>query len=253
VNEQTTLLSLERERTIDYSAIEYSSTDSDYVLDSSLRTKNTKRCRPQISGRTRYRRMTSSEKGIPTTMAKSVSSRPFSSLITSTFRRVYRVTKTSLALVGLGAITPLAYEYYKLKDEEKKAEQGSYVLVLPFYRMKIVERGRRFFFPVLSEDSSSPIEIGVSEVVDLIHAAALDPKVTALYGQFDGIGTQGHAHIEEIRNAIRVFNQIHRVHPNPNVHCDVNFEKPQERNPKITMAFAKSLDTDSYVLASEFE
>jgi hypothetical protein len=166
------------------------------------------------------------------------------------------VTKTSLALIGLVAITPLAYEYYKLKDDEKKAERGSYVLVLPFYRMKIVERSKFFlrsFFPTLSEDNSSPIEIGVSEVVDLIHAAALDPKVTALYGQFNGIGTQGHAHIEEIRNAIRVFNQIHRVHPNPNVHCHANFEKPQERNPKITMAFARSLDTDSYVLASEFE
>ncbi len=137
--------------------------------------------------------MTSSEKVIPTTMAKSSSSR-LSTLITSSFRRVYRVTKTSLALVGLVAITPLAYEYHKLKDDEKKAEQGSYVLVLPFHRMKIVERSNFFrgsFFPRFSEDSSSPIEIGVSELVDLIHAAALDPKVTALYGQFSGIGTQG--------------------------------------------------------------
>jgi hypothetical protein len=135
--------------------------------------------------------MTSHQQNQPN-MTKKLSSRPFAALIASTFRRVYRVTKSSLALVGLVAITPLAYDYYKLKEEEKKAEQGSYVLVLPFYRMKIVERSNAFRLSFFPSDINTPIEIGVSELVDLIHTAALDPKVTALYGQFSGVETQGY-------------------------------------------------------------
>jgi len=107
--------------------------------------------------------------------------------LSSAYRRIFQAAKTSLALVGLAVILPVAYDAYKSsKDEEEKKKKG--VLVLPFYRMKIVERRRPNPLELVSlfvrDDPNRPIEIEVRELVDLIHSAATDPNVVALYGNF---------------------------------------------------------------------
>eukprot|EP00979_Chaetoceros_neogracilis_P015633 scaffold6291_cov113-Chaetoceros_neogracile.AAC.1 len=59
------------------------------------------------------------------------------------------------------------------------------------------------------------MEVGIHELVDAIHSAASDPDVVALHGTFgSGFKFQcgGYAHVEEIRNAIRLFNESHRRH-----------------------------------------
>lgn len=199
-------------------------------------------------------------------MATKMSPRP-RGFLASAFRRVGWAAKTSLALVGLVAILPTANDYYQfLQDEQMKKKKKKSVLVLPFYRMRIVERKKpspRDLISVFqSDDLSTPIEVEVAELVDLIHEAAVDPEIVALYGQFgngmdSSLKVQGRAQLEEIRNAIRVFNQIHRVHSNPNVNCDPNFEKPKQRDMKTTMAFADSFNAAgenvNYFLASEFQ
>lgn len=110
--------------------------------------------------------------------------------LASAFRRVGWAAKTSLALVGLVAILPTANDFFQfLQDEQmKKKKKKKSVLVLPFYRMRIVERKKpspRDLISVFqSDDLSTPIEVEVAELVDLIHEAAVDPEIVALYGQF---------------------------------------------------------------------
>lgn len=65
----------------------------------------------------------------------------------------------------------------------------------------------------------------------MIHKAAADPDVCALYSVFGGnnqFSVEGLPQIEEIRNAIRIFNESHRVHQEPNLNYHVA-EPPQQK------------------------
>ena len=135
-------------------------------------------------------------------------------------RRLGSTAKTSFALVGLGTTIYAANEIKQYNDifltkSTKSGEEKKNILVLPFHRMKIVEQKKhKFSFSLssltstLSEGDTGTLEVEVRELVDAIHAAAEDPDIVALHGQFGhGFGFQcgGYAHVEEIRNAIRVF------------------------------------------------
>ena len=62
----------------------------------------------------------------------------------------------------------------------------------------------------------------------------------------------GYAHIEEIRNAIRIFNESHRVHRDPNVGHNPVFAMPRNGDPKPSYAFGHSFQWNEYFLASAF-
>ena len=93
--------------------------------------------------------------------------------------------------------------------QKRKAHQR--ILVLPFYRMKVVEKkkanGLASLAPQLigrlSEggNSDSPIQIEAHDLVDIIHNAAADPDIVGLYGVFGhggGFSAGGYGHIEEV-------------------------------------------------------
>ena len=198
-------------------------------------------------------------------------------------RRLGSTAKTSFALVGLGTTIYAANEIKQYNDifltkSTKSGEEEKNILVLPFHRMKIVEQKKhKFSFSLssltstLSEGDTGTLEVEVRELVDAIHAAAEDPDIVALHGQFGhGFGFQcgGYAHVEEIRNAIRVFNESHRRHYEPepsnindgnNDTTDKNAAAVCEYHPKkISYAFADTFDNPmdpgnkEYFLASAF-
>lgn len=176
-------------------------------------------------------------------------------------RRLGSSTKTSLAAVGLGTTVYLSndlIQYRKLKGNKKNNVKN--VLVLPFHRMKIVEHKKSSPFSKLSSLSSGDkmMEVEIHELVDMIHNAANDPSIHSIYATFGhgfGFKCGGFAHIEEIRDAIRVFNESHRRHKNGRGERNEEIESPII---KRSYAFADTFDNpiDSankeYFLASAF-
>ena len=61
-----------------------------------------------------------------------------------------------------------------------------------------------------------------------------------------------YAHIEEIRNAIRIFNESHRVHRDPNVNHNPVFALVRNGEPKPSYAFGYGYRWNEYFLASAF-
>lgn len=171
-----------------------------------------------------------------------------------------RNPKKSIALAGLGIAS-----FYKNRqvgsDKHKKK-----VLVLPFYKMNIVEESTQDIRSLSRSNFSKEIEMPADELVKLIHSAAEDPNIVALYGIFgngNGFRTGGWAHVEEIRNALLVFQQSHRCHKEPNI-AGASLEQQQKsqqpRTPKPLYAYANTFASPlpgsggmkEYYLASAF-
>ena len=209
-------------------------------------------------------------------------------LISGLVRRAGSAGKTVLAVAGVFAVGSAALEY-KLDQEiiearqrhsssagdnngedtaEAKKKKHQRVLVLPFYRIKIVEKKKQnvltslaptLFGRLSSDNTSQPIEIEVHDLVQTIHEASADPDIVGLYGIFGhggGFSCGGYAHVEEIRGAIKVFNESHRVHREPNVEHKA-LVLPRNGDPKYSYAFADAfggLDSGNkeYFLASIF-
>lgn len=99
--------------------------------------------------------------------------------------------------------------------KDKKRQQ---VLVVPFHRIELKDRyDRDLSFENFSPDAEvRTLKMEVRELVDLIHHAASDPSVVALYGIFghgsSGLNGAGWADLEEVRNALKVFREAHRSH-----------------------------------------
>ena len=154
------------------------------------------------------------------------------------FTRLRTISKNSLAIIGLGTTIYGIHEYREYnnisitktstveKEEHKKKKKV--VLHLPFHKMKIVQRKsnyspfrelfKRSFNNNNNNDNNNDDtiqEVELQTIINVIHDAAMDPNVVALYATFgNGFRFQcgGFAHVEEIRNAIRVFNESHRRH-----------------------------------------
>jgi protease-4 len=192
--------------------------------------------------------------------------------ILSVLRRLSSVAKTSFAIVGLGTSVYAAKELHGITNAASRSNDDNNrkknILVLPFHRMKIVEQKKQSlssFIDRLSSKEDGIMEVGIQELVDAIHAAASDPNVVALHGTFgSGFKFQcgGYAHVEEIRNAIRLFNESHRRHYEgqhgtlDKANCDQDENaKPVK---KMSYAFADSFDSPvdpgnkEYILASAF-
>ncbi len=173
--------------------------------------------------------------------------------------------KGPLALAGLVLAASLAIELKIARDVANDAKgDKKRVLVLPFYRMKLVETRKPSLGAILesfrdNSDDDAIMEVEVNQLVDAIHAAAQDPNVVALYGVFGHgfrFSSGGWGHCEEVRNALKVFRESHRLHREPNVTHDVRCNS--DLSPKASFAYADSfanpLDSGNqeYYLASVF-
>ena len=157
----------------------------------------------------------------------------------------------SLALVGTLTLAKdgdvMIRALSKTESDEIKSDKKK-VLVLPFHRMKLVERVDRnealasLLDGTGGEDKQIVME--VRELVDVIHAAAEDPEIVALYGTFEGSHGSfqgGVAQVQEVRNAIKVFNEHHRVHYEPKLNSKgepLPVEKAMECKEKKSYAYA---------------
>ena len=200
---------------------------------------------------------------------------------TGLLRRAGSAGKSLLAVAGVWAIGSAALDYkwemeekkrrYEHGDAEKKKQPKEQVLVLPFHRMQIVEKAKQNALSSLApklfsrlsdagDGKNSPIEIEIHDLVRTIDEAAHDPSIVGLYGVFGHGGDfscGGLAHIEEIRTAIRRFNEAHRIHPEPNIAHEA-IMLPRSGKAKLSYAFADTFSgSDSingeYFLASSFK
>lgn len=172
-------------------------------------------------------------------------------------KSMYRVTTLSLATIGVGTVAMFAYDYWLLRDMPKGGK-GKKVLVLPFHRMKLVETKST---TPLANGLNDTIEIEVSKLVEIIHAAAQDPSISALYGTF-GHGFRfrsgGWAHVEEVRNALKVWRESHRVHLEPNLKHEKILNRPSNGASKPSYAYADTfaspdlMGNKEYLLACAF-
>lgn len=182
-------------------------------------------------------------------------------------RRFGTVARRSLAIAGGGAAVAFYFEY-KVTQEVEQESKGDKkrLLELPFHRMKLVETKKtNNVLSLLSrlddEEDDSTFEVEVRDLVDTIHQAAEDPNISGLCGTFGQgfrFASGGWAHVEEVRNALKVFRESHRNHLSPNlVHEDV-LVRNGNATPKQAIAFADSFahpmdpGNKEYYLASAF-
>ncbi|KAL3804397.1 hypothetical protein HJC23_011325 [Cyclotella cryptica] len=182
--------------------------------------------------------------------------------------------RISCKAVGLVAAVNVAWYYYDrwsvneffgenftpTTDEDGKVTRKPLkkVLLLPLDCLKVVEKRKTGNFDMsslLQQRNKQPtIVLETKELVDIIQKAAADPNISALYADF-GEGMRyplEYAHIEEIRNALRIFNESHRVHRSPNIDHNPVFALPRNGNPKVSFAFGHSFGWREYFLASAF-
>jgi Peptidase family S49 len=153
-------------------------------------------------------------------------------------------------LGGTSLLAAVGYRYRCRQDEARRLEDSKRkkILVLPFYRMAIVEERSPLSLSSLAgrtPPASGPggrggdrtVEMTADELVGLIHEAAHDPSIVGLYGIFGnggGFSTGGWAHLQEIRNALQVFATSHRQHLEPGV------ETPPQRDRKAMYAYSNT-------------
>ena len=187
--------------------------------------------------------------------------------LSSILRRAGSGVKSSLAVVGFATLAGVYSEYKKLfpsEDDTDDSKKKNKVLVVPFYRMQLTERKDTSFRGSLSrldpDDDTKTITMEVRELVDLLHHAASDPNITAVYGVFGhggiGLSQAGWAQLEEIRNALRVVKESHRRHSEP------NFTYAEQVIPRVpskplyayadSMASLQDPSNKEYYLASVF-
>lgn len=171
----------------------------------------------------------------------------------------------------LGAVAGMTVSSYQERKQRKQEEaedaKAKKVLVLPFYKMKLVEETKSNpLSSLLSNPPSSSgdktVEMSIDQVVGLIHKASEDPQIVALYGVLghgSGFSTGGWAHMEELRNALLVFQQSHRRHKEPNrYYSNTNEAAPQPKPMYLyTNTFSNptpngGADMKDYYLASAF-
>jgi len=187
------------------------------------------------------------------------------SLFFQVARRIGSIAKTSFALATMGVFGGVGYQYNEIKkfDEARLGRPKKKVLVLPFHRMEIVERKEGSLQDIINALTNSsgdrkderPMAVEVRDLVNTIHAAAEDPNITSLYGSFgQGFGFQsgGFAHIEEIRNAIKVFNESQRIHDGPSEDCSKDLLSNSNDNKKHSYAFADTFENPSDSCNNEF-
>jgi hypothetical protein len=79
----------------------------------------------------------------------------------------------------------------------------------------------------------------------MIHAAAKDPSIVSLYGIFghDFRFEAGWAQVEEVRDALKVWREAKRTHPEPNLNCSQDVIRPCDEKAKPSFAYAVSISS----------
>lgn len=193
-------------------------------------------------------------------------------------RRFGQRIKTGLSIVGAVAIVSAYVEYKRLNDtdnnttssrNDEPSKKKQQVLVIPFHRLKMVEKKDTSSSELLQSiasrgnkagDDDDDLTLEVHELIDMIHQAAKDPNIVALYGIFGhggtGISQLGWGNCEEIRNALRVFRESHRIHHNPNLHHEIQIIPKVISKPMYAYSdnFMSLMDSSNkeYYLASIF-
>jgi signal peptide peptidase SppA len=196
-------------------------------------------------------------------------SKPARGLMSRFVRRAGNTAKSGLMVVGFATVAGLYMEYKRLnppvEDDESK-EKKKQVLVIPFHRIQLVEQKDASFRGFLSkldreeDDADTVAQYEVRELVDLLHHAASDPSIKAVYGIFGhggmGIEQAGWAQVEEVRNALQVIKESHRRHPEPNVTHEMQVIPRVQSKPlyAYTDSFASLISPSNkdYYLASIF-
>lgn len=178
-----------------------------------------------------------------------------------------KVAKRSVAATVLISGTyyfgPTLYNKYVDLNEKKKKknEEKKFILVLPFHRMNIVEQKKVQLFGPRTDNPDATFDVELNELTNIIHHAAQDPNIVGLHGDFGISGSisyiQGMAQLCELRNAIRVFNESHRRHYEPDIiNNKKKKDKPNKPEPKLSTCFAGSFISSginpAYFLASQF-
>lgn len=175
-------------------------------------------------------------------------------------RRLGNGAKTSLAIVGFFTVASLTKEVYTTrKFLQEESQDKKRVLVLPFYRLKLVNRKDGVSWLRSSSSDDAVEEIEIQDLINLIHEAAQDPQCVAIFGEF-GHGrdfSAGLADAEEIRTALRVFRESHRVHQEPNLSHEAVLQR-SNREKKRLLAYADTFEglgseNKDYYLASIFD
>ena len=151
----------------------------------------------------------------------------------------------------LGLATVAGGSYYVYRNRMKREGSKKKVLVIPFHRLELKEAAANVW-----KSHHMPTD----ELVRLLHEAASDPEIVALYGIFGHGGSlhqsAGWADLEEIRQALRVVKESHRRHAPANVHHGVQVIPPVPRKPLYAYAdsFVSLGDpaNQEYYLASVF-
>ena len=173
--------------------------------------------------------------------------------------------KNTLAFTGAVATAGAYYQYkiwFPSLDDEHK------ILVIPFHRLILkdqVEQDWSASSLLLTSDREEerPMELELKELVDIIHNASSDPNIVGLYGIFghdSKLPLAGWADLEEVRDALKVFKESHRVHPDPNLQFNKNpvVIMRENHHPKLLYAYADNFTSLSdpgnkdYYLASMF-
>lgn len=177
-------------------------------------------------------------------------------------RYVRDKSKKPLAVISLVAAGAGYFEYTRTFPSVDSAEQKKKVLVIPFNRLDLKDKhtgGIESLKEIGPETEDRPIRLEVKELVDLIHSAAADPNIVCLYGIFghgSTLPSAGWADLEEVRNALKVFREVHRAHSEPNFGQAANHAVPNESKPLYAYTDTFSSLTDpgnkEYYLASIF-
>jgi hypothetical protein len=101
------------------------------------------------------------------------------------------------------------------------------------------------------------IEMQADELVSLIHEAARDPSIVSLFGVFGNggaISTGGWAHLEEIRNALKIFAEtsIHEDKDNGLLDTDPGARPSGKMMYAYSNTFGGEQSMKEYYLASVF-
>jgi len=133
-----------------------------------------------------------------------------------------------------------------------------YRLELPLHNIKIVERNDQGLQSTIqsfvTSGSDKPLTIELRKLIDTIVAAAHDPKITSLHATFGDNLHLGPAQIEELRDAIILFNQVNPGQSSPNANNNPDHQTIKLDKPKSSSCYTHSFGNQKvYWTASAFE
>jgi hypothetical protein len=144
-------------------------------------------------------------------------------VIMSGIRRVGHGLKTSLAIVSFATASGLYMEYRKYCPMEEDNNKKK-VLVIPFHHLQLIEKEKKSIRSQLLhsdvDTKDCSVQMEIKDLVEVLHHAASDPSIVALYSIFghgSTLSQAGLADLEEVWNTLQVIRKLHHWHTEPNL------------------------------------